>query len=164
VLRFVWIPVLAIVALYWFRRQKFDEADLNLSIISLFALFMITYGWVTEQTFLDLLPFVFLQIFAYRPKRLHLYFLVFIQILVYAFSSINGGPFIFKPLLERFAPATLTMQVLNEASDQFIWVIRGTLGLIISVSIGAFLLFLVNPSVLQQTLQRLRQTFGVDSS
>jgi hypothetical protein len=97
-LRFLWIPVLAVAAFFWFRKPKMDTADFNLSLISFYVLFIIFYGWATEQTFLDPLPFIFLQILAFRPKRSHLYALVGIQLLVYGFSLLNGGPRFFSRL------------------------------------------------------------------
>jgi hypothetical protein len=58
ILRVVWIPVIAVAAFYWLRRPKMDDAALCLSIVSFYVLFMITYAWVPEQTFVD--PAVYL--------------------------------------------------------------------------------------------------------
>ena len=150
VLRVIWIPILAIVYLYWVRKPKLDEIDLNLSIISFYVFFMISYGWVTEQTFLDPLPFIFLQILAYRPRRQYLYLLVVIQILVYAFSVVNGGLLIFEPLIARFSPAVLTWAYyLDSASLSIAWAVRGTLGLTISSVLLLFISVLAKPSLLQ---------------
>jgi hypothetical protein len=151
-LRLLWIPVLAVSSFYWLRKTKLDDASLNLSIISLYVLFMLTYGWVTEQTFLDLLPFIFLQIFAYRPKRNLLYLLVIIQILIFAFSAVNWGVFIFQPLVTRFSPSLLPlMQHLDPSASSLIWTIRGVLGLIVSISLAGFLTLLMKPSILKRT-------------
>jgi len=155
-LRHIWIVVLGAGASYWLKKSKLDKADLNLSLISLYILFMISYGWVTEQTFVDPLPFIFLQILAYRPKRSHLYMLVAIQILVYAFSAINGGVFIFEPLLERFSPALLSsIQYLDLINSPFAWTIRGTLGLIISLFLAVFLIILAKPNTFNSLLSIL---------
>ena len=155
VLRVIWIPILAIVALYWIRKPKLDGIDLNLSIISFYVFFMISYGWVTEQTFLDPLPFIFLQILAYRPKRQYLHLLVVIQILVYAFSVVNGGLLIFEPLIARFSPAVLTWaQTLDSESLSLAWAIRGTLGLIISSVLLLFISVLTKPSLLQVVFRK----------
>jgi hypothetical protein len=143
-LRMIWIPLLMLGALYWLRKPKMNDADLNLSIISFYLLFMITYGWVSEQTFLDPLPFIFLQILAYNPKKISLYMLIAIQILVYSFSAVNWGGFIFQPLMEQFLPSLLPLlQHSDPTANPTSWIIRGTLGLIISISLGAFLLFLI---------------------
>ncbi|MCL4430217.1 MAG: glycosyltransferase 87 family protein, partial [Chloroflexi bacterium] len=106
-LRFIWIPVLGVISLYWFRKPIMKVADLNLAIISFYLLFMLSYGWVTEQSFLDPLPFIFLQILAFRPKKIYMYALLAVQGLVFAFSTFNWGPFIFTPLLEKFNPPLL---------------------------------------------------------
>jgi hypothetical protein len=150
ILRFVWIPVLALASLYWIKKPKLAEADFNLFIISLYTLFIITYGWVTEQTFLDLLPFIFLQIVLFRPKKIYFYFLIVIQILVYSFSAFNGGLLIFQPMVQHFYPTFLvTPQTLNSFVISLAWTIRGTLGLIISIFLGLFLIMLINPSFLR---------------
>ena len=152
-LRLVWIPVLGAGAFYWFRKPSMDESELTISLISLYILFMITYGWVTEQTFLDPLPFIFLLILGYRFKRSKFYFLIAIQSLVYAFSAVNYGEFIFQPLIERFFPPFLaSLQYLNPV-NQLIWSIRGTLGLIISLSLGGFLIVLTKTPVSNQTCE-----------
>ena len=144
ILRFVWVPVVAIGSIYWIRRRKMDDGDLNLAIISLYILFMITYSWISEQSFIDFLPFMFLQILAYRPKRLHLYLLSGIQLLVYAFSFFNGGPFIFQPLIMRFAPEnTMFFDPLEPGYNQLFWNIRGIMGLIVSLSLIIMLILLM---------------------
>lgn len=148
-LRLVWIPVLATISIYWLKKRTFDDADLNLSIISLYLLFMITYAWVTEQTFLDPLPFIFLQTLAFRPKRSQFYLLSAIQLLVFAFSMVNGGALIFQPLALRFSPTLVnTIQNLSPNTFSLAWTVRGYLGLIISLSLGGFLALLMKPSLL----------------
>ena len=156
ILRVVWIPVLAVAALYWLRRPKMDDAALCLSIISLYLLFMITYAWVPEQTFIDPLPFIFLQILCYRPRRLHLFLLYVIQALVYAFSLSNWGLFVFTPLLQRFYPEGLTAIQPFTPFNSYIWNIRGTLGLAFSLVLGVFLLALAKPSFMQAAKSKIR--------
>ena len=155
-LRLIWIPIIAGCALYWLKKPSFEKADLNLALITFYAVFMISYGWVTEQTLIDPLPFIFLQVLGYRSKRFHLYVLGAIQILVYAFSAVNGGEFIFEPLLERFFPPLLvSIQNLYANYGSLIRTIRGMLGLIISLSLGIFLIILMRPSIPKQTLNKL---------
>lgn len=146
-LRLIWIPVLAAGSMYWLKKPQMGEADLNLSIISLYVLFMITYGWVTEQSFVDPLPFLFLQVMAYRPKKMHLYLLSMITILVFAFSSVNWGVFIFQPLASFYPPLLGLMQVMNPANNSLIWTIRGAIGLAVSLSLAGFLLLLMKTSL-----------------
>ena len=106
-----------------------SEADFSLSIVSMYLLFMITYVWVPEQAFLDPLPFMFLLIFGYPNKKSYLYALIVIQVLVFAFSAVNWGPFIFKPLLEQYSPSSLTaIQVLDPSTNTFVWTVRGSVG------------------------------------
>jgi hypothetical protein len=156
-LRLLWIPILGAGALYWIRKNKMNDRDLNLSIVSLYVLFMISYVWVSEQSFLDPLPFIFLLIFAYRPKRLHLYLLVIIQILVYVFSLFNWGLFIFEPLVERFFPSLLpSIEYFDPSKSSLIWHVRGILGLIITIFLGVFLLFLIKPEAFAKSLRRIR--------
>ncbi len=155
ILRFIWIPILGVAAIYWFKKRIMNEADLSLALISFYVLFMISYSWVTEQTFLDLLPFIFLQILAYRPRRVYLYALVGVQGLIYAFSLFNGGPLIFEPLFARFYPALIApAQNLSTVNSAISWQVRGTLGLAISTSLGVFLLFLVDPAFLKKIQER----------
>lgn len=157
-LRLLWIPILAVGAFYWLRKPRFDEADLNLSIISFYVLFMISYGWVTEQAFIDPLPFVFLLILGYRPKRAYLYLLAAIQILIYAFTITNQSLFIFAPLLERFSPPLLAaLQNFHLSNGHLLWMIRGTLGLIVSLSLAVFLALLMKPEVVEQARDRLHR-------
>jgi Gpi18-like mannosyltransferase len=162
--RLLWIPILGAGAFFWIRKNKMDEQDLNFSIVSLYILFMISYSWVSEQLFLDPLPFIFLLIFAYRPRRLYLYFLVVIQILIYAFSVVNWGPSIFEPIAERFFPSLLQLiWFLDPSKSSQVWYVRGTLGLIISTFLSIFLLILWKPegfkrylSILLSKLKRSR--------
>jgi hypothetical protein len=157
ILRFVWIPVLAAAVVYWFRKPSMDESDFSLSLISFYVLFMISYAWVPEQSFLDVLPFVFLQIFGYRAKRSYLYVLVAVQVLVFAFSAVNWGPFMFEPLLKQFSPSTLAaIQFLNPANPT-IWTVREVLGLVVSLSLGFFLLALAKPEFFKQARKRIEK-------
>ena len=160
-LRFIWVPVLGAATFFWFRKRSMSEADLSLSLISFYLLFMISYGWITEQTFLDPLPFIFLQILAYRTKRSYLYALVGIQVLVYAFSLFNGGTLIFEPLFARFYPVLIgPAQNLGAVNSAIAWTIRGTLGLVISASLAVFLLFLAEPAVLKKSQERVAKVFA----
>ena len=157
-LRLVWVPILAGAAVYWFRRRGMNEASLNLALISFYFLFMMSYGWVTEQTFLDPLAFIFLQILAYQPKRAHMYGLVGIQLLVYAFSLFNGGPMIFEPLFSAFYPAVISpISNLSMVNSALAWTIRGMLGLAISVALGLFLLFLAEPALMSKSKEKLQK-------
>ena len=157
VLRMIWIPTLAVCTFYWLKRPKFDDAHFVLSLISIYLLFMITYGWVTEQTFIDPLPFILLQVLAYRPKKSSLYFLAVVQILVYSFSIINWGGFVFQPLLERFSPGLLPLlQYSDPTTSPVKWIIRGQLGLMVSIALGIFLLLQMKPSLVEKTFARLK--------
>jgi hypothetical protein len=155
ILRLIWIPVLAIAAVYWLKRGKMDDATFCLSIVSFYVLFMVTYAWVPEQTFVDPLPFVLLQILAYRPRRFYLYALAVVQVLVYAFSAFNWGPFVFNPFLEQFYPQVLAAIRPFNPTNSTIWVIRGVLGLAVSSALGVFLLTLLKPSVIEVIKRKL---------
>jgi hypothetical protein len=160
ILRMLWIPALAAVALIWLRKRKFKDASLNLSIISFYLIFMISYSWVTEQTFLDPLPFIFIQVLAYNPKKTGIYILAGIQGLVYLFSAVNWGAYIFSPLIETFQPTFLPAinfsdPTLNETN----WIIRGTLGLIISITLGIFLLYLLKPTWFTRLGLRIKEIY-----
>ena len=130
------------------------EAELNLALISFYVFFMVSYGWVTEQNFLDFLPFVFLQILAYQPKKIYLYALAVLQISVFAFSTFNWGPFIFAPLLQQFSPPLLAaIQVFNPY-EPLIWTIRGILGLVVSLSLCVFLMGLAKPQIFKDLFKK----------
>ena len=163
ILRMIWIPVLGVGALYWLRKPKMNDAALNLSLISMYVLFMITYGWITEQTFLDPLPFILLQVLAYRPKKTSLYFLAAVQILVFAFSAVNWGGYIFQPMLQQFFPGLLPLLKFSDPTTSPInWIIRGRLGLSVSIALGVFLIILAEPSPLKRLFLRLKnQTLGL---
>jgi hypothetical protein len=117
---------------------------------------MITYAWVPEQTFIDPLPFIFLQILSYRPRRLHLYLLCVIQALVYAFSLSNWGLFVFTPLLQRFYPVGLTAIQPFTPYNSYIWNIRGILGLVFTLALVVFLLALAKPSFMKAAKNKIR--------
>jgi Gpi18-like mannosyltransferase len=149
--RLLWFPLLAVCAIYWVRRRKFDEKDFVLSILSFYVLFMFSYGWISEQMFIDPLPFIFLLIIAFQPKRAHLYLLIMIQSFVYIFSVANQSLFIFTPLLERFLPMLLVnLQRFHLENGPLIHTIRGTMGLVTSVAILVFLLVLAKPELLKK--------------
>jgi hypothetical protein len=158
VLRFLWIPILAIPVVYWFRKKQMGEADLSLAVISFYFFFMISYSWVSEQTFLDTLPFIFLFIVAYRPKPSYLYGLIGVQLLIFAFSFFNGGSAIFQPLFEKYNPAIVgPAQELSSNSSWLIWNIRGFLGLIISLSLLIYFIALAKPDALRKRKEKLNQ-------
>jgi Gpi18-like mannosyltransferase len=146
ILRFIWIPVLAISSIYWLKKRKMNVVDLSLAIIFFYILFMVTYAWISEQTFIDLLPFTLLQVLAFQPKRLHLYVLSGVQLIIFAFSITNGGLLIFQPLIEKFAPTIFSS--LNPSSpglNLLYWNARGVLGLIVSLSLILLLILLMRP-------------------
>lgn len=158
ILRLIWIPVLGAAAVYWFRRKGMDEATLCLSIISFYVLFMITYAWVPEQAFIDPLPFILLQVLAYRPKRFYLYVLAGVQVLIYAFSIFNWGPFVFQPFLARFYPEVLVAIRPFNPSNSFVWNVRGILGLAVSLALGFFMLTLAKPAVAEYIERKIHRT------
>ena len=154
--RSLWIPIMGIVAIYWLRKKKMDDLNLSISIVSLYIIFMISYGWISEQSFLDTLPFIFLIIFAYRPRKLQVCLLVVIQILVYVFSLFNWGPLIFEPLAEKFFPSFLQIiWSFDPSRSKLIWNIRGILGLAISVFLGIFLLLLLKQDEIRAYIKRI---------
>jgi hypothetical protein len=158
IIRQIWIPILAGATYYWIRKPKLDEKNFTISIISFYILFMVSYGWIAEQTFIEPLPFIFLLILAYSPKRVYLYLLTIIQLLIYIFSVANQNLFILTPLLENFSPSLLTnLQNFHLANGLLIWVIRGIMGLVISLSLIGFLAVLMKPLILQQTKQRTQK-------
>ena len=163
VLRLVWIPLLAIAAIYWLRRPHVDEETLCLSLISFYTLFMMTYSWVPEQTFVDLLPFVLLQILAFRPRKVYLYLLAALQVLVYAFAAVDCGPFVFLPLLERYPDVLAAIQPFNPVQNNAILVARGVLGFGVSVLLGIFLLVLAEPSLID-AVKRERKEMSANSA
>ncbi len=153
-IRFVWIPVLGAAAVYWFRKPQMKDVDLNLAIISFYLLFMVSYGWVTEQSFLDPLPFILLQIVAYQPRKIYMYGLLAIQGLVFAFSTFNWGPFIFTPLLTKFNPQLLQAIQFLDPKYPLIWTTRGILGLAVSVAACIFLVGLAKPKFFEKIFKK----------
>ena len=155
-LRLLWIPLLAACTVFWIRKPKLDEKDFVLSIISFYLLFMFSYGWISEQTFIDPLPFIFLFILAFQPKRAYLYGLVAIQGFVYIFSVANQSLFIFTPLLERLSPRLLAdLNSFHLENGPLVHSIRGTMGLVTSVSLLIFLVLLLKPAILEKAQERL---------
>ena len=76
--------------------------------------------------------------------------------MVYAFSFFNGGPLIFEPLFARFNPSLIApAQNLSTVNSAISWQIRGNLGLLISVSLVLFLLFLIEPDFVRKSGQRI---------
>jgi len=159
-IRQIWIVILAGGFFYWIRKRNFSVEDFVVSIISFYLLFMISYGWIAEQTFLDPLPFIFLLIFAYRPKRNYIYFVGGIQFLIYLFSVANQNLFVFRPLLESFSPSLLRgLENFHFNNGPLIWTIRGSLGLVISLSLIGFLVILLKPEyleILQERIQNIK--------
>jgi Gpi18-like mannosyltransferase len=160
-LRLVWIPVLAALGIYWYRKKIMSLADLNLALISFYFLFMITYVWVSEQTFLDTLPFIFLVIFAFKPNRSLFYSLFGIQFLILIFSFFNGGSTIFQPLFEKIYPTIIAPATqLSSTTSWLSWNIRGYLGLIVSISLAIFLLALAEAPFYLQTKEKIDKVFA----
>ena len=155
--RLLWIPLLAVCAIFWVRKPKFFEKDLVLSIISFYILFMFYYGWISEQTFIDPLPFIFLFVLAFEPKQIYLHITATIQVFIYIFSVANQSLFIFKPLLERFSPPLLTdLTNFHLENGPLVHTIRGVMGLVISLSLLVFLVLLLKPAILEKAQERLR--------
>lgn len=153
----LWIPTLAVCGVYWLRKKNFGEPDFVLSIISFFLLFMVSYGWITEQTFIDPTIFILVYILAFNPKRTYLYFLAVIQAFVYIFAVANQTLFVFTPLLEKFSPPTLTaLQNFYFENGPLLWTIRGTMGLVVSLSLLCFLVLLLRPTIIEKAQERLR--------
>ncbi len=144
-LRTIWVPVLlGGFILYLLKRRRWNVSDFNLAIIALYSLFIMSYGWAPEQSFVDLLPFLFLQVLCFRPQKTHFYLLLVFQILIFAFSAVNYGEFIFQPFIEKFFPSSLPLlQGFIPTAGSFIWAVRGVLGLAITVYLGLFLLLLI---------------------
>jgi hypothetical protein len=144
-LRVLWVPVLiGGFAAFWLRRRHWETSEFNLAIITLFSLFMMSYSWVPEQSFIDLLPFLFLQIICFHPKKSQFYLLVALQFLIFTFSALNYGGFIFQPLIEQFSPSLLpSLQLLAPTAGSSVLAIRSVIGLVITVYLGLFLLLLV---------------------
>ncbi len=157
VLRFLWIPVMIGIAVFWWQKKTITEADLSLSIVSFYLLFMVSYVWVAEQTFLDPMPFILLSILAYRPKRSYIYALAGIQLLVYFFTFFNGGPLIFEPLFAKVYPPLIPPVVaLRNQYGIISWQIRGATGLAISISLIGFLAYLAEPNIIQKSQQKIK--------
>ena len=159
-IRLLWIPLLAVCAIFWMRKPKFVEKDLVLSIISFYILFMFYYGWISEQTFIDPLPFFFLAILAFEPKKIYFYALLAIQGFVYIFTVANQTLFVFTPLLERFLPPLLTgLTNFHLENGPLVHTIRGTMGLVISLSLLIFLLLLIKPEILGRAEEEFQSAF-----
>ena len=154
IFRIIWIPILAINALYWLRKPNMDGRDLNLAIITFYMLFLLSYGWVTEQSFVDILPFIFIQILLYQPNKTYMYILLGVQTLVFVFSTFNQGPFAFEPLLKAFSYNLLPLIQVFDTKNPLIWTIRGVAGLLVSISLCVFLIVLVKPAVFQKSLRQ----------
>ena len=84
-----------------------------------------------------------------------MYALLAVQLLVFAFATFNWGPFVFTPLLEKFNPAILAAIQGLDPKYPLIWNIRGVLGLVVSISIGIFLIALAKPAVFEKLFKKL---------
>lgn len=159
-LRQLWIPILGLGTLYWLKKPKINEKDFTLSLVFFYILFIVSYGWVSEQTIIDLLPFAFLMVLAYNSKRIYLYMLLLIQTFVYIFSFANQSLAVFVPLAQSLSPSIIT-NAQNFLSDNgpLIWTIRGSIGLIVSISLLVFLAILIKPEIVKQTQERLHNLF-----
>ena len=147
-LRLLWIPIVLVgFTVYLFRRRRWDKMDFNLALITLFILFLVSYGYTTEQSFVDVLPFLFLQVLCFKPRKTNFLLLIGLQILVFAFSAVNYGEFIFQPFIEEFYPSVLaSMQVFVPTEGSMIWAVRGILGLAFTVYALGFLFKLIRHS------------------
>lgn len=153
--RLLWIPLLLAAMVYWLRKDKMGEAEFTISIISFYVLFMVSYGWITEQYFLDLLPFTFLLILGYKSKHVYLYLLGLFQVLVYAFTVTNQGLLVFNPLLASVSPSIASSLTNFYADTDLVWIVRGYLGLAVSVSLLLFLIAFMKPQVFQFMAKKL---------
>jgi hypothetical protein len=148
--RMLWIPLLVGLTVYWLRKPKLDELGLTVSLLSFYIVFMATYGWVSEQSFLDLLPFTFLFILGYNPKRIYLYLLGILQGLVYAFAVTNLNLYVFEPFVWKISsPLGVALHDFYDLNGVLIWSIRNNLGLVISVALILFLVVLMKPTLFQ---------------
>lgn len=160
-LRALWIPVLlGGFAMYLLKRRRWEISDFNLALITLYSLFIMSYGWATEQSFIDLLPFLFLQVMCFRPRRSQFYLLMVLQVLIFAFLAVDYGEFVFQPLIERFSPSIVpSLQAFIPTVGSSAWAIRGVLGLVITVYLGLFLFLLVRtlngvPNLVQESVDQ----------
>jgi len=157
--RQIWVVVLAGNFFYWVRKRKFSEENFVVSIISFYLLWMISYGWVAEQSFLDPLPFIFVLILAYRPKKIYIFLVGGINFLIYVYSFANHNLFLFRPLLEIVSPSLLVdIEYLYFSSDigPFLWTVRGTMGLVVSLSLIVFLAIILKPELLEILQERVQ--------
>jgi len=158
--RQLWIPILAVGGVYWLKKPRLTEKDFVLSLITFYILFMVSYGWISEQTIVDLLPFLFLVVLAYKPERTYFYMLLSVQLLVYIFSFANQSLALFEPLAQNLSPSIITdAQNFSDVNGQLIWTIRGTMGLIVSISLIAFLVLLIKPRILVLIREKLASFF-----
>jgi hypothetical protein len=148
--RQLWIPILTTGGVYWLKKPKLTEKDFVLSLITFYILFMVSYAWISEQTIVDLLPFLFLLVLAYKPERAYFYMLLLVQLLVYIFSFANQSLALFEPLAQSISPSITTdAQNFLYANGPLIWTIRGIMGLTVSISLIVFLVLLIKPKILE---------------
>jgi len=157
--RQIWVVVLAGNFFYWVRKRKFSEENFVVSIISFYLLWMISYGWVAEQSFLDPLPFIFVLILAYRPKKIYIFLVGGINFLIYVYSFANHNLFLFVPFLEIVSPSLIVdIENLYFSSDlgPILWTVRGTMGLVVSLSLIVFLAIILKPELLEILQERVQ--------
>jgi Gpi18-like mannosyltransferase len=148
-IRYLWVFLMVGCMIFWLKKSTLKRSDFSFSIVSFYLIFIISYGWVSEQSFIDPLPFIFLVIIGYRHKLSNLYLglLSIIQILMYAYSVNNRGLLIFEPLLNSVSPPLLsTVHNIYADYGALIWTLRGILGFIISLGLGIFLLIIWKPN------------------
>lgn len=145
--RMLWVPLLLGLTVYWFRKPKLNEANLTVAVLSFYIVFMATYGWISEQSFLDLLPFSFLLFLGYNPKRIYLYLLGALQLLVYAFTITNFNLYVLEPLIWKiYYPLGTTIHNFYTLNTATLWLIRAYLGLAITAALLLFLAAVMKPN------------------
>ncbi len=151
--RLLWLPLLGVVFIYWIKKEYFGKREFVLSIISFYLLFMATYGWVSEQLFLDILPFLFILILGYSFKRVNVYMLIVLQFLIYVFTIANRSLLIFSPLLWKiYPPLGAYLDYFHLDNALLLWEIRAYSGLAVSVFMLIFLITLLRPKIWQSIL------------
>ncbi len=159
--RLLWVPLLAVCAVYWFRKDKWDESKFVACLLSFYLVFMASYGWVAEQAFLDLLPFAFLLFLGYYRKPAYLYLLTTLQVLVYIFAVANRNLLVFEPLVWKISvPIGTALHSFYDNNSLLIWTIRGYLGLVISITLLAFLAVLMKPTIMQSTVKLFTKVYN----
>lgn len=160
--RLLWLPLLGIAFIYWIKKEYVGNRDFTLSIISFYLLFMATYGWVSEQLFLDILPFLFILILGYSFKRVNVYMLIVLQFLIYVFTIANRSLLIFSPLIWKIYPVLGTyLDYFHLDNALMLWAIRGYSGLAVSVFMLIFLITLLRPKIWQSIFNMFHRLRGL---